>query len=60
MYLDPTNRHMRRDFSFDGIRFRLPPDELCIFPSYLQHSVEPYTGENPRITIAANFSFWLK
>ena len=57
MYLDPANRHMRRDFSFDGIRFRLQPDEICIFPSYLQHSVEPYVGEQPRITIAANFSF---
>ncbi|MBX2848300.1 MAG: 2OG-Fe(II) oxygenase family protein [Acidiferrobacterales bacterium] len=60
MYLDPANRYMTRPFSFDGIRFRLQPDEVCIFPSYLQHSVEPYNGEDPRITIAANFSFGLK
>lgn len=59
MYLDPANRHMQREYSFNSIRFRLKPDELCIFPSYLQHSVEPYRGEKPRITIAANFSFHL-
>jgi len=57
MFLDPANRNMQRAFSFDGIKFRLRPDELCIFPSYLQHSVEPYIGDRPRITIAANFSF---
>ncbi len=59
MYLDPANRHMHRPYSFDALRFRLLPDEVCIFPSYLQHSVEPYVGERPRITIAANFSFTL-
>jgi len=59
MFLDPTNRNMKRPFSFSGLRFRLKPDELCIFPSYLQHSVEPYVGDRPRITVAANFSFSL-
>lgn len=60
MYVDPANSNMLRPYSFDGIRFRLQKDEICIFPSYLQHSVEPYAGERPRITIAANFSFGLK
>lgn len=60
MYLDPANRHMQRPYSFDGLRFRLQADEICLFPSYLQHSVEPYRGERPRITVAANFSFSLK
>lgn len=59
MFLDPVNRHMQRTFSFDGVKFRLMPDEVCIFPSYLQHSVEPYVGAKARITIAANFSFHL-
>lgn len=59
MYVDPANRNMKRKYSFDGLRFRLRSDELCIFPSYLQHSVEPYVGDTPRITIAANFSFSL-
>jgi len=59
MYVDPANATMLRPYSFDGIRFRLQKDEICIFPSYLQHSVEPYSGERPRITVAANFSFSL-
>lgn len=60
MYLDPANRYLRREFSFNSLLFRLQADELCIFPSYVQHNVEPYYGEHPRITIAANFSFSLK
>ena len=57
MYLDPANNNMRRAFSFNGGRFKFIEDELIIFPSYLHHHVEPYLGESPRITIAANFSF---
>jgi len=60
MYLDPANRYMQRNYSFDALRFRLSADELCIFPSYLQHAVEPYMGQRPRITVAANLSFDLK
>jgi uncharacterized protein (TIGR02466 family) len=56
-YLDPANRYMRRDMSFNAIRFRLKPAELVVFPSYLYHCVEPYVGQKPRITIAANFWF---
>ena len=60
MYLDPANRHMNRTYSFNALQFRLQADEVCIFPSYLQHSVEPYSGDSPRITIAANFKFGIK
>jgi len=60
MYIDPANHKMIRPYSFDGGRFRFKADELLIFPSYLYHSVEPYTGDTPRITIAANFSFTYK
>lgn len=60
MYLDTANRHMSRTYSFDGMLFRLQSNEVCIFPSYLQHCVEPYLGESPRITVAANFKFALK
>lgn len=56
-FLDPANRFMRRDMSFNSIRLRLKPAELLVFPSYLYHTVEPYVGERPRITIAANFWF---
>lgn len=60
MFLDPTNRNMNRQFSFSQARIKLKKDELVIFPSYLQHHVEPYAGETPRITVAANFSFKFK
>jgi len=60
MFLDPTNRNMGRTFSFHQVRLKLKADELVIFPSYLQHHVEPYAGDSPRITVAANFSFKFK
>lgn len=56
-YLDPANKNMRRDMSFNAIRMRPKKGEIFIFPSYLFHYVEPYIGERPRITIAANFWF---
>lgn len=56
-YLDPANGNMRRDMSFKAIRHRFKTAEIAIFPSYLYHFVEPYYGERPRITIAANFWF---
>jgi uncharacterized protein (TIGR02466 family) len=58
-YLDPANRKMRRDMSFNAIRLRPEVGEIIIFPSYLYHTVEPYIGKRPRITIAANFWFRL-
>jgi len=57
MYLDPANRNWRRDLTFNSVRFRLSPAELVVFPSYLTHSIDPYEGERPRLTIAANFWF---
>mgnify|MGYP000274166420 CR=1 FL=1 len=60
MYIDPANHEIIRAYSFNGGRFRFKADELLIFPSYLYHTVEPYNGITPRITIAANFSFSYK
>lgn len=60
MYIDPANHKMIRAYSFDGGRFRFKADELVMFPSYLYHTVEPYNGDSPRITIAANLSFTYK
>lgn len=57
MYLDPANRGWSQPINFNSRRFRLRPADLVIFPSYLLHSIEPYVGERPRITIAANFWF---
>lgn len=59
MYLDPANNQMNRDYSFNGFKIAPKKGSLLIFPSYLQHSVEPYFGEKYRITVAANFRFHL-
>ncbi len=57
MFIDPANRLLDRTLSFNAIRFRPRAGELIVFPSFLQHAVEPYEGERPRITVAANFWF---
>lgn len=57
MFLDPTNAVYRQEFGFNAHRFRPKTGDLVIFPSYLWHAVEPYSGEVPRITVAANFRF---
>ena len=55
MYLDRFNRRQHRDVSFDGAKYFLQHDDLLIFPSFVQHQVEPYCGNSQRITVAANF-----
>ena len=55
MHLDSLNRRLHRDIAFDGAKYRLAAGDLMFFPSYLQHFVEPYVGNEPRITVAANF-----
>ena len=57
MFLDMANSELRQDFNFHAKRFRPQNGELILFPSYVWHSVEPYQGELPRITVAANFRF---
>ena len=55
MFLDPSNRNMRRELSFNSFKIALEDGDLLIFPSYLTHFIEPYVGESERITVAANF-----
>ena len=57
MYLDTANRTLSREFSFDAVRLRPSKGDVLIFPSYIQHAVEPYRGLTPRISVAANFWF---
>ena len=58
MYLDPANINLKRATSFNGYKITMKPGSMLIFPSFLQHSVEPYNGEKQRITVAANFRFF--
>lgn len=55
MFLDPTNRAMRRELSFNSFKITPRSGDLMIFPSFITHFVEPYQGELPRVTIAANY-----
>ena len=56
-YMDVAIDNMHRDLSYSPVRIRPEAGELVIFPSYLKHWVEPYDGDKPRISIAANFWF---
>jgi len=55
MFLDPFNRNLHRDISFNGVKYFLQSGDLVFFPSYLEHFVAPFSGEGKRITVAANF-----
>ena len=57
MFLDPANSQLNREYSFNGFKIKPKKGSIIIFPSYLQHSVEPYYGDKNRITVAANFRF---
>lgn len=39
-----------------GARYQPQTGELYLFPSWLSHSVTPYTGDGVRVSIAANFA----
>ena len=55
MYLDRSNRDARREFSFKALKYKLGYGDMLIFPSYVTHFIEPYRGQAPRVTVAANF-----
>lgn len=55
MFLDPTNRALRRELSFNSFKITPRSGDLLIFPSFITHFVEPYQGEQPRVTVAANY-----
>ena len=55
MFLDRSNRDMRREFSFSSVKLQMSYGDMVIFPSYMTHFVEPYRGQTPRVTVACNF-----
>lgn len=57
MFLDLANSEMDSRYNFHSLRFRPSMGDLILFPSYVWHAVEPYHGQRPRITVAANFRF---
>ena len=57
MYLDPGNSRLAGPFAFQLLNLRLSAGQLVLFPSYLQHEVAPFAGDDERITVAFNVAF---
>lgn len=57
MYLDPGNQKWHEPYHLGSINYEMRPGDLLVFPSFIQHEVTPYFGQEPRITVAANCSF---
>jgi uncharacterized protein (TIGR02466 family) len=55
-FYDPRPRANMNQLSYQGTRHREAPvpGDMVLFPSYLEHSVAPFTGEGLRICIAFN------
>lgn len=57
MFLDLGNGAMRAPYNALNRSFKLLPGQLVVFPSWLQHYVQPFHGEGERITVAFNAWF---
>lgn len=59
-FLDSGNLRMRAPYHHGSWSSQLQAGQLVLFPSWLQHEVLPYYGEDERITIAFNCWFGMK
>lgn len=57
MYIDWATANLKHPFSRAPIMLRLKAGQLVLFPSWLQHEVLPYDGDDLRITVAFNARF---
>lgn len=57
VFLDPGNARMRAPFHHGTWSVRFTAGQLVLFPSWLQHEVLPFYGQDERITIAFNCWF---
>lgn len=53
-YLDAGNVRLGEQYAVGNHNFKLQAGQLVIFPSYLQHEVSPFMGQDRRITVAVN------
>jgi len=53
-YLDAGNARLNAEYATSNLNFKLKAGQLVIFPSYLQHEVAPFMGNDRRITVAVN------
>ena len=59
-FLDAGNQNLKPPYSHGTWNVRLSPGQLVLFPSWLQHEVMPFYGNDERITIAFNCWFGMK
>lgn len=59
-FLDPGNIRLRAPYHHGTWSVRFTPGQLVLFPSWLQHEVLPFYGQDERITIAFNCWFGMK
>ena len=59
-FLDSGNLRLRAPFHHGTWNVQFEPGQLVLFPSWLQHEVMPYYGNDERITIAFNCWFAMK
>jgi uncharacterized protein (TIGR02466 family) len=60
MFLDPGNSRLTSPYHHGTWNVRFQPGQLVLFPSWLQHEVMPFYGDDERITIAFNCWFGTK
>ncbi|MEP6633469.1 MAG: putative 2OG-Fe(II) oxygenase [Luteimonas sp.] len=59
-FLDAGNLRLRAPYHHGTWNLHLQPGQLVLFPSWLQHEVMPFYGNDERITIAFNCWFNMK
>lgn len=59
-FLDAGNLRLKKPYHHGTWNIRFQPGQLILFPSWLQHEVMPFFGNDERITIAFNCWFSMK
>lgn len=60
LFLDAGNLKLKPPFHHGTWSLRFQPGQLVLFPSWLQHEVLPFYGDDERITVAFNCWFAMK
>lgn len=60
LFLDAGNLRLRAPYHHGTWNIRFQPGQLVLFPSWLQHEVMPFYGNDERITVAFNCWFGMK
>lgn len=59
-FMDAGNLRLKSPYHHGTWNLKLQPGQLVLFPSWLQHEVMPFYGNDERITIAFNCWFGMK